>query len=43
MMKKKLKMTINATLPKSAYFPNYERYRSQILVAQIEDFNEGCS
>jgi len=27
-------------LPKSAYFPTYQRYRSQILIAQIEDLNE---
>ena len=28
------------TLWKSAYFPNYQRYPSQILIAQIEEFNE---
>ena len=32
---KLLKMTNIATLPKSAYLPNYQRYQSQILIAQI--------
>ena len=40
MMKKLLKIIVIATLPKSVYFPNYQRYRSQILVSQIGDFNE---
>ena len=41
-MKKQLQITEIATLPKSAYFPNYQRYRSQILISQIEDLNEDC-
>ena len=36
-MKKKI-----APLPKSAQFQNYEIYRFQILLAEIEDFNEDC-
>ena len=26
----------------SALFPNYRRYRFQLLIAQVEDFNEEC-
>ena len=37
-----LKITEIATLLKSALFPNYQRYRSQILIAQIEDMNKDC-
>ena len=33
MVKKLLKMSDIVTLPKSAYFPSYQRYRSQILIA----------
>ena len=36
MMKKLLKITKISTLPKSA---DCQRYRSQILIAQIEDLN----
>ena len=39
MRKKKLKIAIIATMPKSAWFPSYQRYRSQILIAQIEVLN----
>ena len=42
MMKKLQKITEIATWPKTAYFPNYQRYRSQILIAQIQDLNEDC-
>ena len=42
MIKNLLKMTDVATLPKSAYSPNYLRYWSQILIAQIEDLNKDC-
>ena len=42
MKKKLLKITEIVTLPKIAQFSNYRRYRSQILIAQIEDFNEAC-
>ena len=42
MMEKLLKITEIATLPKSVQFPNYQRYRSQILIAQIEDMNKDC-
>ena len=31
-----------ATLPKSAQLPNCQRCRAQIMIAQIEDFNEDC-
>ena len=41
MMKKLLKMAEIATLLKSAQFPNYKRCRSQILIAETEDFNKG--
>ena len=37
MMKELLINTEIATLPKSAYFSNFQRYRSQILIAQIEE------
>ena len=37
---KRLEMTEIAMLPKTAKFPNYQRYRSHILVAQIEEFNK---
>ena len=37
-----LKIIEIATLPKNAYFPNYLRYLSQILTAQIEELNEDC-
>ena len=40
MMKKKLKITEIVTLLKSTYFPEYQRHRSRILIAQIEDFDE---
>ena len=39
MMNKLLKITEITTLPKSAQFPNYQRYN---LIAQIEDLNEDC-
>ena len=42
MMKELLKINEIATLPKSIWLLNYERYRSWILIAQIEDFKEGC-
>ena len=42
MMKKLLKFTEIATLPKNEKFPNCQRYPSQILLAQIEDLNEDC-
>ena len=28
------------TLPKSAWFPNYQRYRYQVLITQIEYLDE---
>ena len=31
-----------ATLPKSEWFSIYQRYWSQILIAQIKDLNEDC-
>ena len=40
MMKKQLKITEIATLPKNLYFQNYQRYRSQILISQIKDLNK---
>ena len=42
MMEKLQKFTEIATLPKSALFPNYQIYRPQILIAQIENLNEDC-
>ena len=42
MMKKLRKIIEIATLAKSALFPNYQRYRSEILLAQTEDLNEDC-
>ena len=36
---KLLKITKILTLPKSRQFPNYQRYRSQILIAQIQDIH----
>ena len=42
-MKKLIKITKITTLPKSALFLNYQRYRSQMLIAQIEDFNGDCN
>ena len=39
---KLLKITEIATLLKIEMFLNYQRYRSQILIAQIEDLNEDC-
>ena len=42
MMKKLLKITEIATVPKTAQFPSYQRYRFQILIAQIEDWNKDC-
>ena len=42
MMKNLLKITEIAALRKSAQFQNYQRCRSQILIAQIEDLNENC-
>ena len=30
------------TLPKSTYFLNHQRYRFQILIAQIKDLNKDC-
>ena len=41
-MKKLLKITEITTLPESAQFLNYQRYRSQILITQTEDLNEDC-
>ena len=41
-MKKLLKITVVATLMKSALFTNHERYRSQTMIAQIETLNEDC-
>ena len=41
-MKKLLKMTEIVTLPKSVQFPNCQGYRTQILIAQIEDLKENC-
>ena len=43
MTKKLLKITEIATLPKSSYFPDTQRYQSQMLIAQIEDLNKDCS
>ena len=42
MMKKLLKITDIATLAKKAYFSDYQRYRCQILQAQIERLNKNC-
>ena len=36
---KLLKMTNIATLPKTAKLSNYQRYRFQIFIAQIEGLN----
>ena len=41
MMKKLLKFTEIATLPKNEKFPNCQRYPSQIQIAQVENLNEG--
>ena len=38
--KKKLLKIAEMALPKRAYFPNYQRYRFQILIAQFEEFNQ---
>ena len=35
-----MEITEMSTLPKSAYFPNYQRYQSQICEEQIEDLKE---
>ena len=40
--KKLLKITEIAMLRKSPQFSNYQRYRFQILIAQIGVFNEDC-
>ena len=37
MMKKLLKITEIARLPNNVYLPTYQRYRFQILIAQIHD------
>ena len=37
-----MKNTEIATLLKSVLFPNYQRYLSQILIAEIEDLNKDC-
>ena len=42
MMKKLLKIIEITTLLKSVQFSNYQRYRSQILVAQIGNMDEDC-
>ena len=42
MMKKLLKVTEIDALPKSVKFPNYQIYRSQVLIELIEDLNEDC-
>ena len=34
------KKTEIVTLPKSAWFSSYQRYRSQILIKQIKDLNK---
>ena len=39
-MKKLLKITKIAMLPKGAYFSNYQRYRFQILIAEVGDLNK---
>ena len=39
----KMKITEIAKLPKSTYFPNCQRYRSQILIAQIPYLNKKLS
>ena len=41
-MKKLRKNTENYTVPKSAQFPNYQRCRPQVLLAQFQDFNQDC-
>ena len=40
MIEKLLKITEIATLSKNVSFQNNQRYNSQILIAQIEEFNE---
>ena len=40
MVKKFLKITEIPALPKITYILNYQRYRSQILITQVEDLNE---
>ena len=40
MTKKLLNITEIATLRKSPWLSNYQRYQFQILIAQIEDLNE---
>ena len=42
MIKKGLKITEIATLPKSELFLNHQKYRSQFLIAEIVDLKEGC-
>ena len=42
MMKKLLKINEIAALPKGAQFSSNHRYRSQILITQIEGLNEDC-
>ena len=39
-MKRLRKITEIATLPKEALFQNYTRYRSQILIPQVQDLNK---
>ena len=41
-MKRLLKITEIVMLPKNAQFPNYQKYRSYILIAQIEDLDKDC-
>ena len=35
-------MTKISMLQKSALFPNYQKYQSQILMTQVEDSNQDC-
>ena len=41
-MKKLLKIIEIATLPKTVLLQTNQRYRSQILIAQIEDWKRNC-
>ena len=40
--KKTLKIADIAMMPKSAYFPNYQKYRIKILKVQVESLNQDC-
>ena len=42
MMKKQLKITEIAAFPKKRIVSKLQRYRFQMLIVQIEEFNQDC-